>query len=127
MLENFKQQTVFIFKRKFMTPEEILLIDEKFKGLTTLVNAQFDHTHMRLDKIEKQTSITNGRVSELERKALLHVTECPVNPKLEPRIRVLEDSQLSVTAVKKTMVGSVAVVGGIMGIIWVIAKLFLGV
>jgi hypothetical protein len=65
-----------------MTKDERELLDEKFKGLTTLVNAQFTNVHERLDKIEAQTSKTNGRVTELEKKELTHILNCPQTEKI---------------------------------------------
>lgn len=42
------------------------LIDEKFKGITTLVNAQFSNVADKLDSIHKEAQKTNSRVTHLE-------------------------------------------------------------
>ena len=60
-----------------------LYLEEKFGGLNKHMNAQFETVHDRLDRIEVQTTRTNGRVTELEdtvtvlnEKLLLHPVEC---------------------------------------------------
>jgi tetrahydromethanopterin S-methyltransferase subunit G len=44
-----------------------LYLNERFDHLTHLVNAQFTNVNERLDAIEEQTKLTNGRVNELEK------------------------------------------------------------
>lgn len=66
-----------------MTKDERELFDEKFKGLTSLINARFENVEDRLVRIEAQTTKTNGRVSELEQKELTHIITCPNVPKIE--------------------------------------------
>ena len=73
-------------------------LEEKFHGLTTTMNAQFVEIHERLDKIEIQTTKTNGNVSKLEKdlitqekELLQHALSCPKGEVIE-QIRVdLED------------------------------------
>jgi hypothetical protein len=43
-----------------------LYLEEKFKGMNTNLNAQFMALHDRLEAIEKQTTLTNSRVTHLE-------------------------------------------------------------
>ncbi len=104
-----------------MTPEEYNLIEEKFKGMTSLMNAQFDNVNDWLERIEEQTKKTNGRVSALENKELLHTTNCPIAPK----VRVIEDTLLSQRSIKKFMF--VMFTSGILlgGFIVSIIKLFI--
>jgi hypothetical protein len=66
-----------------MTKDEKLLIDEKFHGLASLINARFENVEDRLERIEGQTTKTNGRVSALEEKELTHIITCPNVPKIE--------------------------------------------
>ena len=66
-----------------MTKSEKELIEEKFIGLTKLMNAQFTNVHERLDSIEKQTTKTNGRVTELEHKELTKYANCPRAPQID--------------------------------------------
>ena len=53
-----------------------LYLESKFEGLTKHLNAEFINIHNTLDKIETQTTKTNGRVSELETEMIKHPLEC---------------------------------------------------
>lgn len=87
-----------------MTEPEKELIEEKFKGLHTLLHARFENVEDRLDRIETQTTRTNGRVTKLEEKqhaaeivAATHVINCP-NIK---KINDIEDEMLEYRFSKK--------------------------
>ena len=66
-----------------MIKEERELIDEKFRGIASLINARFENVEDRLVRIEAQTTKTNGRVTSLEHKELTHIQNCPMSPKIE--------------------------------------------
>lgn len=66
-----------------LTPEERELFEEKFKGLERLMTTKFDNLEEKLERIETQTTKTNGRVGELERKELTHTLNCPQAPKIQ--------------------------------------------
>lgn len=51
-----------------MSADELKYIEEKFKGLTSLMNARFENVDDKLDEINKHVQVTNGRVTELEKK-----------------------------------------------------------
>lgn len=106
-----------------MTSEELQLIDEKFKGLTSLMNAHFENMDDRLEKIEIQTTKTNGRVTALEKKEISHVIDCPLNQK----VRTLEDNQLTNAAIKKWIYTSIGVTGTVVAIVLTLLKIFTGV
>lgn len=103
-----------------MTTEEKELLDEKFKGLTVLMNAHFDNVDDRLKAIEEQTKKTNGRVNELEKKEITHFVDCPnVN-----KIRALEDNQLTSKAIKKWIVASIGVTTAVISLIFALIELY---
>ena len=65
------------------SPDYRLYLEEKFSGLNTHINAQFENVHERLDGITEQTTKTNNRVNHLEddvsglkEKLILHPIEC---------------------------------------------------
>ena len=93
-----------------MTKPEIDLIDEKFKGLTTLMNAQFQNIHERLDEIKEQTTKTNGRVTQLEKQDLTHVLRCPQTAKIDQINKDLEDYRFIIKYPKVFIAGLVVVV-----------------
>ena len=64
-----------------------LFLDERFNGLTTSMNGQFKEVHERLDKIEKQTTKTNGRVTEVEDWQKKHCNEEETEEKIIERKR----------------------------------------
>ena len=74
-----------------------MYLEEKFKGLTSLMNAHNDNVLDRLEAIEEQTKKTNGRVSELERKETSHVINCPQTPKIQK----IEEELLEYKIIKK--------------------------
>jgi hypothetical protein len=49
-----------------MTQEDKELLDEKFKGLALLVNAQFHNVQDKLDKIHEEAIKSNSRIGKLE-------------------------------------------------------------
>lgn len=51
-----------------MSADELKYIEEKFKGLTSLMNARFENVDDKLDEINNHVQVTNGRVTELEKK-----------------------------------------------------------
>lgn len=80
-----------------MTQDERALMEEKFKGVIALIqangdvqNIKFEKIFDKLDSIETQTTKTNGRVTkledkvfELEKRDLTHINNCPQTVKIE--------------------------------------------
>ena len=65
------------------SPDYRLYLEEKFSGLSSHINAQFENVHERLDVIKEQTTKTNSRVNHLEDdvdilrdKLVAHPVEC---------------------------------------------------
>ena len=76
-----------------------LYLEEKFSGLATHINAQFNAVHDRLEAIEAQTTKTNGTVSE-------HAKIISANL---PHSLVNCPQQDSVNEIKKFFIGEEAV------------------
>ena len=100
-----------------MSKQEIELMDEKFKGLTTLMNAQFTNIHERLDEIKEQTLKTNGRVTELEKLSNLHTLSintqqmnCPNTKKIENMETNMQDVNFFIRHPKLFIAGMAIVV-----------------
>jgi hypothetical protein len=73
------------------------LLDEKFES----VNSHFSDVNKTLERIENQTTKTNGRVNELEKKVndlqieeLTHVLKCPQTDKIVKIQTALDDYKL---------------------------------
>lgn len=75
-------------------------LDERFKGLTMTMNAQFQAMDTKLNLIHEQTKKTNGRVTEVEndyykfKESVNHTidiraTECPALPIINKKIEVV--------------------------------------
>lgn len=87
-----------------------------------IVVEKLNGINCRLDVLNGKTQKTIDRVIDLEKSEVLHPLTCPnLN-----RIRTLEDNQLSTKAIKKWIVGSIAITGGIMSILFIIFKIVEG-
>jgi hypothetical protein len=104
------------------------IIHDVICGYHAKIDAQNTITNSRLKTIDDHLKTLNGktektiiRVTELEKKELVHYNECPIIPK----VRIIEDQLLSQTSVKKFMgimfVSGVSIGGIIVGVL----KLFL--
>lgn len=104
-----------------MTKDERELIDEKFRGIASLINARFENVEDRLVRIEAQTTKTNGRVSELEHKELTHIQNCPMSPKIDKINEELSEYRLFI---KHPKLG-IAIIAG--AVLLFIATTFIGI
>lgn len=75
-----------------------LYLDEKFKSLTTLMNARFENLDDRLEDIHTEAKRTNGRISKLEdfkeytqRTIDTRVTDCPNVKRFDKIEKSIED------------------------------------
>jgi len=120
-----------------MTPEDKREIRELIQDLLTAKNAKieanYDNLEYKIDNVElilgeikTQTTKTNGRVTALELKDASHITNCPHAPKLNDRVRALEDNQLSVKSVKTWVISSVTIASLVVGILFVFFKVITG-
>jgi hypothetical protein len=103
-----------------MTKPQENALNTKVDGLITLMNAQFINVNEKLEDMKGDVKELAPRVSELERKEPLHVPNCP----MDPRVRALENNQLSARAVRKLLITSISVTGGVLGIVIAVLKIF---
>jgi predicted nuclease with TOPRIM domain len=94
---------------------------EKTEGKFNVINE-------KLDAITEQTTRTNGRVTKLENQVfqiqineLNHTKACPQNKRLEK----LETESLSQSAVKKFLIGSLAIIVSLASIITFVYEIFI--
>lgn len=104
------------------------------KVLLSHVDGQYGIIDTKLDGISTHLAKMNGKVARHEDvigKALQerarnrqeqsdHIKDCL---SFEGRIRKVEDSQLSTKAIKGWIVGSVAIMGGILGVIYTLSQI----
>ena len=96
------------------------LLHDYIKGVIAREDAKFDIIDFKLDSIKEQTTRTNGRVTRLEEKESNHILNCPIAPK----VRVLEDQQLSTRSVKVWLFTAVSITGVVVTIIFAVFKMF---
>ena len=98
------------------------ILHDYVAGVIAQQDAKYTIIDSKLNDIKLQTSDIVKRVSELEVKEVNHVVNCSIAPK----VRVLEDNQLSIKSVKRWVIGTVGVTGTVMSIIWIVIKLISG-
>lgn len=98
----------------------------KTESALDVLHYKMDTQENLLSEIKQQVTRTNGRVTELEKKSETHYVSCPHAPEINKKVRAIEDNMLSTRAVKAWILGSVAVTGTIIGIVFIIVKLYLG-
>lgn len=82
-----------------------LFLDERFNGLTTSMNGQFKEVHERLDKIEKQTTKTNGRLTEVEDWKKKHCNEEETEEKIIERKRAKRNEFIKIASLIVITIG----------------------
>jgi len=103
--------------------------------IMTTVEAQNEIINNKLDGINEHLTNINGRVNKHDEQIFEALTERAKNREeqrenfkdlknLKPKVRELEDSQLTSKSVKKWLVGSVAVTGALVAIILSLVHLF---
>jgi hypothetical protein len=121
------------------------LFNEKMSGLTTIMNAHFMALSDRLDTMEKKYESESERIRQLEKQEITHESRCPQSKKIEiinkeiidfknhvtnthdydMKIRNLEDTQLTQKSIRKWIIGSVAITGTVVGILFALFKVFI--
>jgi hypothetical protein len=104
------------------------MLKEHVAGIIAIQEAKDNTFKYQIDNIENlvteikiQTTKTNGRVNELEKREIGHYQTCPNSI----AIRKLEDAQLSVNSVKKWLIVATSIAVAVSGIIIGIVELML--
>lgn len=105
------------------------LLEDIFENKLSKIDSKFDIINYKLDQIEKQTTKTNGRVTELEKKINVvenqestHVMRCP-NIK---RIESLEKESISTNSIKRFTLIAIGLTGTAMTILFALYKMITG-
>jgi hypothetical protein len=100
--------------------------DERANGQFKVIDTKLDGINHRLDKIngsvQKHEQIINDRAI-IVADYMDHVNE---SKDITKRIRALEDSQLSHVAIKKWIIGTIGITGGIIAILYTLIQVFEG-
>lgn len=97
-----------------MTPEQKELIEEKFKGIHILIEANFEVIGLDLDYIKKAIDKNNERVTTLEKSH----GHCPVSVELKTKVDKLERFSWKVAGI---YIGATTVSGFVFALILKIA------
>jgi len=93
-----------------MTPEQKELIEEKFKGVHALIQANFDVISVDLDYIKRAVDKTNGRVTSLEKIQ----GNCQTSIEIRKRVDVLEKFNWKLVGI---YIGASTIMGGVFAIV----------
>ena len=113
-----------------MSPEEETKIGGLISNAMKVKDAEHEANYKLIDfklgTILEQTTKHNERMTKVEERCdniekneIAHIIECPQVEK----VRALEDTALSQKSIKKWIVGSVGITGGMMGILWIIFQI----
>ena len=102
-----------------MTAQDREAINEMMINAINGLGGRFDLIEYKLNEIKEQTTKTNGRVTKLEEKELLHVVNCPQNVRLEK----IEDTQKGTTVINKWLVRVVAIAASLVGMTWALIQI----
>jgi hypothetical protein len=102
------------------------MLHEILSGYQALNESQYTVMDVKLDGINKRLDVLNGktqktvdRVETLEKAEIVHYTACPHAPKINDRIRQIEDNQLTTKSIRNWVLSTVAITSTIIGVIWV--------
>lgn len=119
------------------------IVSDGMSGIHAITIAQNDKINIKLDGLALRMDMINGRIGKNEDKIEGHdnvinqaLQERLANrqkqemmfaklPELEIAVRKLQDEQLSTASIKKWIVGSVAIIGTLLGILWVSINIYL--
>lgn len=96
-------------------------------GVHARTEAKFEIIEIKLNHILEQTTKTNGRVGVLEKDNQDFKHHVSSTNNYDNKIRALEDNQLSQRSIKKWIAASIAITGTVMGIIFIVFKMIVGV
>ena len=102
-----------------MTAQDREAFKEMVEVALTSLDGKFEMITYKLNEIKEQTTKTNGRVTKLEEKELLHVVNCPQSARLDK----LEKTDVGNASVNKWLLRVLAVSGSLVAIGWAIVQI----
>lgn len=114
-------------------PSYRLYLNERFEGLTKHIHAQFEIVHGTLDKIEAQTTKTNGRVGELEDKVekvekdiLTHPINCSKGKDIDEIKKAVDATKLLKSEAQKRFENILKVIGVVIALGALVLSVYFG-
>ena len=107
-----------------MNVQDKELINEKFTGLTTLMNAQFSAMNTTLEGINDHLVKLNGKVAEHEKIINTHLPHKINDCVQSETIQEIRDSMVSSNAIKKYLSFTIGGAAAVFSIIFIIYKMF---
>ena len=103
-----------------MTKADKDYLEALMNGLKAEINGKFDVVNTKLERIDGQTTKTNGRVTALELKPEHNALNCPYHEVIQG----LVDDQKTTNAIKKWKLAAITMAGIIIGAIGTIITVF---
>ena len=97
--------------------------NERIDGLITLMNAQFKNVNGNLEDIKTHLKTLNGKVAEHDRAINVNLPHSIKDCAQSDTIQEIRDNMVSSKAIKRAIVLTISLTGGVLGAIWVIVRL----
>jgi hypothetical protein len=107
-----------------MNVQDKELIEEKFSGLTTLMNAQFSAMSTTLDGINHRLDKLNGKVAEHEKIINRHLPHTMNDCTQVNTIKEIRDNMVSSQNVQKYLSRAIGGAAAVFSIIFIVYKMF---
>lgn len=100
--------------------------DERANGQFKVIDTKLDGINQRLDKINGSVGKHEEKINNTAIVIADYMDHIKQGEEISKRIRSLEDNQLSHIAIKKWIVGTIGITGGIVAILYTFVQYFQG-